>query len=353
MKILQVCAYTAQYSGNFIASLMALEMDLKKKGIETIYLFPDRVKDMPWCMKIKKSAEVYFAGMNRFSLETYKQVKMAMQEADIIHSHFELYDCITAIALKKGQKLFWHLHDSFDTNIDFPHQIINKIQYHFLGRKVTLISPSAYYAEYVINLGFSSKRVRVINNCIDIDRLKIDGQVKKKFDFLAFGGFYYTKGLDILLNSCRILKNKQIYCRLGIVGYETTWNWIEINYPDLKEYIEKLQPEEDVSSFYNLASVFVCPSRRESFSYALLEALYMEKPAIISEIPGTSWADLYSTVKTFKSEDVEKMAELMEQYMKNQHWYTQDVLKQVSVDIAKEYGISKWINELERVYFDV
>ena len=39
MTVLQVCAYGADYPGNFIASLEALEAALKDKGIHTIYAF--------------------------------------------------------------------------------------------------------------------------------------------------------------------------------------------------------------------------------------------------------------------------------------------------------------------------
>ena len=45
MTVLQVCAYGAEYPGNFIASLEALEAALKRKGINTIYAFVGRAAD--------------------------------------------------------------------------------------------------------------------------------------------------------------------------------------------------------------------------------------------------------------------------------------------------------------------
>ena len=39
MKVLQVCAFGAPNPGNFIASLTALERELKAKGAETVYAF--------------------------------------------------------------------------------------------------------------------------------------------------------------------------------------------------------------------------------------------------------------------------------------------------------------------------
>lgn len=45
MTVLQVCAYGADYPGNFIASLEALENALADKGVQTIYAFVDRAAD--------------------------------------------------------------------------------------------------------------------------------------------------------------------------------------------------------------------------------------------------------------------------------------------------------------------
>lgn len=352
MIVLQVCAYTAQYGGNFIASLTALESDLRRKGIETRYLFPDTVKNTPWCLEIQGRTKVFFAGMNRFSHNTYCQVKAAMEDADIIHSHFELYDCMTAIARKKKQKLFWHLHDSFDETIDLPHRVVNKIQYKYLSRSVTLISPNAFYSDYVVRLGFNKTSVKLVNNCIDTDRLNAKPDAEKQFDFFAFGGFYHVKGLDVLLDACRILAARKSQWKLGIVGYEDTWKWIEANYSDLNSYMERLNPSENVSDFYNQTAVFICPSRREAFSYALLEAMYMGKPAIVSLIPGNKWAMKYKTVKSVQKENAEELADAMEQYLLGQYWFSQDDLSSATTKIRENYNIAGWVTEIERVYFD-
>lgn len=60
MTVLQVCAYGADYSGNFIASLEALEDALKEKGIKTIYAFVEKASVKPWCKEIQTRTKVYF-----------------------------------------------------------------------------------------------------------------------------------------------------------------------------------------------------------------------------------------------------------------------------------------------------
>ena len=48
MTVLQVCAYAANYGGNFIASLTALDKHLTNQGVETQYIFPIAAKEKPF-----------------------------------------------------------------------------------------------------------------------------------------------------------------------------------------------------------------------------------------------------------------------------------------------------------------
>jgi len=119
-----------------------------------------------------------------------------------------------------------------------------------------LISPSVYYADYVAKLGFPKQQIFHVANCIDFDRLHRGAQKQQTYDFLAFGGFYYTKGLDVLLDSCRILIQRGLHFRVGIVGYEGTWRFIQNQYAELLPYICQLEPSENVSQFYLNAGTF-------------------------------------------------------------------------------------------------
>lgn len=351
MVILQVCAYAAQYGGNFIASLEALESDLNQKGHIIEYAFPETAKNHEWCINIQKRSKVYFLNLNRFSYQTYLQIRYAMKNADVVHSHFELYDMLVVLTKRKKQRIIWHLHDSFDENIDLLHRIINKIQYEIFSKKVLLVSPNEYYTDYVISLGFNRKNAKNINNCIDISRLHKDSDRQNICDFLVFGGFYYIKGLDILLDACRILVGNSIKFKLGIVGYDDTWHWIDENYYDLSEVIVRIRPNENVSDFYNGTRVFLSTSRRECFSYALIEALYMGIPTIASDIPGNKWCKKYSSVLSYQTDNSYELANLLQRCIEGDYWFEDADLINVSKLIQHEYSIEKWVNKIEEVYF--
>lgn len=347
MKVLQICAYAARYGGNFIASLQMLEELLQLQNMETEYLFPETARDMPWCQALQKRAVVHFAGLNRFSPKTYRQIAAAMERADIVHSHFELYDCLTALAKKKYQKLFWHLHDSFDEEIDFAHRAVNKVQYGILGKRAVLISPSTYYADYVKKLGFPGQKIHIVDNCVHFDRLHKQEAAKKQWDFLIFGGFYRIKGLDVLLEGCRILIEKGYQFRVGIVGYPETWTFIREHYSDVLPVVSLLEPQEDVSCFYNGAKTFICASRRECFSYALLEALYMKLPAIISDIPGNRWAVDFTSTLSFASGDAIAIADAMEKRLTGA--FRPDT-EETAKSVEQRYASQIWAEKVKEIY---
>ncbi|MBR4863355.1 MAG: glycosyltransferase family 4 protein [Oscillospiraceae bacterium] len=350
MKLLQVCAYTAQYSGNFIASLLALDQRLSARGVETMYLFPETVAETPWCQQLSRTRQVFFAGLNRFSYATFRQVKAAMAQADMIHSHFELYDCLCAFAKTRKQKLFWHLHDSFEENIDLPHQLINRFQYGVCGKKAIMISPNRYYADYTVSLGFPEKNVHIVDNCIDCSRLVSREALTKQYDFLVFGGFYKTKGLDILMDACRMLHKAGRSFKLAIVGYPQTWEYLDATYPDMACCTVRLAPSENVSAFYDSAKVFLSTSRRECFSYALLEALYKKLPAIVSDIPGNQWAKNFDTACFFETENPEALADRMAQLLTDNRFPSQ-ALENTSAQIKAQYSCTAWAERIEEIYF--
>ena len=351
MTVLQVCAYSAQYGGNFLASLKALDMELQKQGFRTIYLFPEQAKDKKWCKDLQRESTVYFASSNRFGIKTFLQIKKAVKEADVVHSHFELYDCLCALARRKQQKLIWHLHDSFDEKTDWAHRVINWMQYGLLGFNAVLISPSRYYADYVVQMGFPSNNVYIVDNCLDCSRLaKDEPQRDIKYDFLVYGGFYEIKGLDVVLDAARMLAQKGYRFSIGIVGYQKTWTYIDENYADLENYIIREEPSENVSQFYRSARVFISASRRETFSYAMLEALFMGLPVICSDIVGTQWAWKYQNSKHFESGNVAELTLWMESVLNNQRWVTLQQSKETTKDIEQRYNIKLWTKQIKGIY---
>lgn len=354
MTVLQVCAYGAEYPGNFIASLEALERSLKEKNITTIYAFVERAKNRKWCIDIAKRTKVYFLpeAKARIKPQTYQIFKNIYKEndIDIVHTHFELYDIPATLTAPKNIKIFWHLHDP----IELQHNLrglLWKIQYGFAGKKATLLAVSDYYRKTVIRLGFHEQQTHTVLNSIQLDRLDADSTSNNKiYDFLTFGWDFYRKGDDIILKACEKLARDGYQFKLLLNGNEKTWT--ELNTylnGKMPQYLDCGEPVKNVNELFDASKVFIQASRRETFSYAVCEAAYSGIPVISSDIAGLEWAHEIPTIDFFESENVDQLYQLMKQYLDGKT-IDESYIKTAKNIIKKKYGIDVWTNNIISLY---
>lgn len=354
MIVLQVCAYGADYSGNFIASLEALETTLKKKGIDTIYAFVEKASVKMWCKEIQKRTKVYFLPEARARIlpKTYQIMRRiyAENDVDIVHSHFELYDIPATVTAPKGTKIFWHLHDPIDIGSGFR-KILWKFQYAAVGRRATLISVSDYYRDAVIQMGFPATQAITVLNSINLNRIRdCCGETKKKYDFLTFGWDFYRKGDDLILNVCERLSREGYLFRLLLNGNERTWH-------KLDEFLAGRQPPwlvcgepiSDVNMLFVTSKVFIQASRRETFSYAVCEAAYAGLPVISSNIAGLEWAHELPSVSFFESENEEQLYFLMKEYLDGKQCLESEIKNSQRL-VDMHYSLDAWTKKIVECY---
>ena len=332
MTVLQVCAYGADYPGNFIASLEALEAALKEKGIHTIYAFVEKASAKPWCKEIQKRTKVYFLpeAKARILPKTYRIFHRIYREnaVDIVHSHFELYDIPATVAAPKDTKIFWHLHDPINPGTGLR-GILWKLQYGVVGKRANLISVADFYRDAVIKMGFPAAQAVTVLNCINLNRIRdCRNSTEKPYDFLTFGWDFYRKGDDLILQACDRLERDGYQFRLLLNGNEQTWPKLEQYLNGRKPaYLECGNPVSDINQLFDNSKVFIQASRRETFSYAVCEAAYAGLPVISSDIAGLEWAHELPSVTFFPSEDVQTLYEAMKTFLDGQTISEQAVQK--------------------------
>lgn len=354
MTVLQVCAYGADYPGNFIASLETLENTLKEKGIHTIYAFVEKAYMKPWCKLIQARTKVYFLPESKARVlpKTYRIFHKIYHEntVDIVHSHFELYDIPATITAPKGTKIFWHLHDPIDPGFGLR-RIIWNLQYGIVGKRAKLISVSDFYRDSVIRMGFPAVQTTTVLNCINLKRIhNCHNSSKKSYDFLTFGWDFHRKGDDLILEACARLSKEGYNFRLLLNGNEQTW-------PKLHAYLQGEippwlicgDPVPDVNTLFATSNVFIQASRRETFSYAVCEAAYAGLPVISSNIPGLEWAHILPSVKFFQTEDIEQLYFLMKNYLDGQRCSDSEIESSQEF-ISKHYSLNIWASKIIEQY---
>ena len=352
MTVLQVCAYGAAYAGNFIASLEALERELEKRNIRTIYAFVGRAGEQEWCKRIEQRTKVYYLpeAKARILPKTYEVFRQIYRENDIsiVHSHFELYDIPATVMAKPGTKIFWHLHDPIQlSKQSTSRRILTRFQYGLVGRKATLLSVAEEYRIMVVSLGFPEEQTTTVVNGLDPKRVTpLPEAHNADYDFLTFGWDFFRKGGDLILDACKLLAADGHRFRLLFNGNGHTW-------PKLAEYLDgpdpqwlvRGEPVENINELFSASRVFIQASRRETFSYAVCEAAYAGLPVISTDIAGLEWAHDLPTVDFVPGEDVQALYAAMKRYLEGKAFDMAQADCTRSI-IAQRYSTEEWTRKV-------
>lgn len=357
LNILQVCAYAANYEGNFIKSLRCLDNLLKEQGHNTMYAFPENAQDIEWCAELSKTRKVFFLPLAkaRIKPETYKKLKKIMRDnsIDIVHSHFELYDIPCNIMSPKNTKVFWHLHDPIKKSKKRSRNILNTLQYKCFSKNCTLISVSDHYKDVVIDMGFNRNRAVTVLNGIDLCRISYPYEQKeKRYDFVTFGWDFKRKGSDIIFNALSKLYVSGYKFKLLFNCNESTITdlnnfWGSDKYP---EWLEVGMPVEDINTIFSETDTFIQSSRRETFSYAVCEAAYAGLSVIASDIYGLEWAHEVPTVTFFENEDVDGLFNLLKNVLDKKSIPEKNQINDARNIIESKFSTAVWAKNIIEIY---
>lgn len=313
--ILLLASYYGPYGGNFVASLLAFNNSIKEQGGKIIYIFPKDVEGYSWVPQVRSVADkVYFIPYKPYSRDNIERIKKIVQDekTDIVFSRMGGWDITACLAAGKIP-VIWLLEYALVVNGIKKH-LKYLVKYRIIGRNVINLAVSDASAKQV-NLYNPKHECQSIPNALDLSRLCTKSEMRNTdgiCNILIFAYDPWIKGLDIALDAVEKLNTEKLKYRLLISAQERTHYYLKERYSEIPEWIQVLQPTNDISSVYAQADIMLSASRHEGFSYCLAEAIYTGLPVIYSDIPGTSWADAFKACYQFKSGDADSLVDAIE-----------------------------------------
>ena len=99
-------------------------------------------------------------------------------------------------------------------------------------------------------------------------------------------------------------------------------------------------------SYHRAADTYLSASRKEAFSYGLLEAISQNVPVVVSDIEGTAWAQAYSKCINYPVEDPNACAKAIEQALAlpaDSNWEK----------VMEDFGVARWCERMMGIYDEV
>jgi len=210
--------------------------------------------------------------------------------------------------------------------------------------------------DLVINFNFPRENGVVINNPVDVERIKYQSSgggaicSNHKVNILAAGKLKYQKGYDMLLKAMVQIRDnnyhltilgqgpdegnlKYLTQELGLASHVTFAGFVENPYPYMAQ-----------------ADLFILSSRFEGFPNAVLEAMACGIPVVAFECPGGINEIIEDGVNGWKviPENTRALARAIETAMKTP--LDSNLIRKC---VQERFGVEKIVREYERVFLEV
>ena len=368
MNILMMANYRTPCSGNFIASLLELAERVRAEGGCVHFVFPEHRNGggYPWLAWLEEqgfSVTLIKEGTpGEKALEILGEL-IKQHSIQIVHSHFGLYTKLLTLNGKKlGVKVVFHDHMDFSPEGNMGRQRLKTLLYSGLYRlkgvhviSVMELKSKAYilcgrkYSHYIPN-GLSLRR-NVPREMPREERRAEFGIGEDEKLCLFLGWDKYRKGLDVAIKAVAEYRKTDPTLHFGAVGIgcppgADTLNWIRENtgVPPESEWIHFFQSYEDMFACHRAADVYLSASRKEAFSYGLLEAISQNTPIVVSDIEGTRWAAAYDKAVLYPVEDPAACAEALGRAI------AMGRRESNARELVNRYGIDGWCGAVMSVY---
>jgi len=320
--------------------------------------------------KINKKEENYVHNLVQFNFNLYRLLpaigdvvkKIKKINPDIIHvfGTFIPYSAIsisvikefptllTVFGLAQKQIKYRRIGISDIINVIYEKLVMKNILHMTVESKCnkSILQNYTRASVYVVPTGINIKEIRSILDYVD------DSEV---FDILYVGRLSREKGLDVLINSIKIVGQNfpDIVVKIAGAGpYEI----------ELKKLVRKLELEKNIQflgyvqeiekfRYYKSCKIVVVPSRWDFSPITVNEAMACGKPVIVSDMTNSDLVINGKTGYVFKTGDSKDLAEKILSLLWNDHLMKR--MSKKSLEIGKKLDWEKIVEAYIEIYNDI
>ena len=279
------------------------------------------------------------------------------EKVDIVSTHSSVDSWAGGIAAKlTGRCLVRFRHNLYQIGRDPLTRLI-----YYLPDKIIAISDSI--KDILVGCGLKIERINVIHSSVNPDLFNLSWKDLRKElcitpETIVIGNtstFAQVKGQEYLLQAFNTIARK-IPCILLFAG--------RLNEPHRTRYLSYIEDElrnrviflghrDDIPRVLKTIDVFVYPSVLEGLGTALLEAMAMERPVVVSDIPTFRYfiSDMHNGV-FFKLRDPVDMADKVVSLMKN-HDLQEQLGRNARTTVTEKFSLDAMLSSTEEVYEEV
>lgn len=374
--IVHAAGFAAEFGGNFIASLTQLRESCQQQGWGTVVVLPEAARQRPWCVALAAGGwRIQFLSNDASRARCARALAdiVSEQDADLVHTHFAQYDLAARLAARiagrRGRKVqvVWHAHSELNARGPLTpiRRVTNVIKYRFLGQQVWMIPVGLSVAQGLLAAGFPARRVRLVENGIDLARATAATQGRAQITvglgieegdhlMLMFGWEPPRKGVDTALDAVAELIAESRRIVLVVVGGEELLQYVRDRFGvQPPSWLRVIPPAENVASLYQAATTFLSPSRSEGLPYSVCEAMANRIPVILSDIPSVSWAHRSPGALFFTPGDSQGLAAAMREVLA---WNNDDRELRSNANehlVKTEFDATVWADRILEVYREI
>ncbi len=271
--------------------------------------FEDELEDCKLiCMNIKLRQLLFFPLLAIRMRKIIKEVS-----PDLIHTHLIWPTIIARIARPRCTPLITTIHTFPSQQVDYQHwyfRWLDKMTYRLRPSVIIAVAEGAL-KEYFTVLNLKPGKNYLLYTFVDINKFKPDKKKQhnnNELKLVSVGALRYQKNHNFLIRVFERLKNMPI--SLDIYGKGPLEEGLRKAIEKSRVNIRLMGQKKNIRDLLPEYDIFIMPSHYEGFSLAVLEAMAMKVPLLLSDIPSFH-EQCGDTALYFSTNDTKPLAHLL------------------------------------------